>query len=258
MDKIWLDDICQLFNLDFNPVGTSFNSQLNILTKFAIVLSAITSLKKKNTTHLKRTILYITVIMLLYISLQSIAKVISPKVEKPEKPEIEIAETFKNPLENNPVGNPELKSLPLSSPATGPTQSLQIIGPASTSRVLGCSLDAKNWSNSNPEPSDSVSVNISGSTYELSPDIEAALTHNIPMDPSDEFYVANFSRQIYKIADDQNNYASSLYAQGPKQQCKQGSVFAHLGNPYTVYTQACSSDNGYGQSRRSGIYLKND
>lgn len=260
MAKIWIDDICQLFNADFNPIGAPINTQLNILTKFILLFSTATSLKKGNFKQLKRTILYITLVMFLYICLHAILKntpTISPAPK--QVPGIS-TEEFTNAT-GNPVGNPMMKTNPLSSPATGPTQTLEIAGPASTSRILGCSLNTRDWSGMDPEGNtaeSSETVDILGKKYSLSPDIEQALTHNMPMDPSDEFYGPNYSRQIYKIADDQNNYAESLYAQGPEQQCKQGSVFAHLGNPYTVYTQSCSPNNGYGESRRTGIYLKNN
>tara|TARA_X000001036_G_scaffold127399_1_gene120554 strand:- start:8237 stop:9013 length:777 start_codon:yes stop_codon:yes gene_type:complete len=251
-DKLWIDDICQLLSLEFNPIGTPLNTQINIITKMALLISVATSIVKKNSSSLKRTIAFVSVLMLIYIIVNAFAK---PKqVLEVETPFTErTRETFTVDKEN-PVGNPQLSTSPeLSSPATGrPGGSL--VSFEKSSKILGCSLDTDDWDNRRPN-NDDTRENLTNSALVLSPEIEAALTHNIPMDPSDEFYGANFSRQIYKVPDDQGNYASQLYEQGARQHCKQGSVFAHLGNPYTVYTRECTPDNGYGQARRSGLYL---
>lgn len=249
-DKLWIDDICQILSLDFNPIGAPLNTQINIITKLALLVSLASSVIRKNSSSLKRTIAFVCIIMMIYIIVNAFSK---PVVNVPvEVPEEIITERFTVNKEN-PVNNPLLKTSPeLSAPATG-SGSMVVSSVSQPSRILGCSLDTDDWGKSSPT-NDDTRENLSANSMALSPEIEAALTHNIPMDPSDEFYGSNFSRQIYKVPDDQGHYATQLYEQGPNQHCKQGSVFAHLGNPYTVYSRECTADNGYGQARRSGIY----
>ena len=264
-DKIWVDNVYELLTLELNPIGVSSNKQINILTKLSIIVSIAISLSKGNFTTTKRTILLIALIMGLYIIFQTIFQSLcqTKTTETTETSETSAkTETF-TPVEyNNPVKNPQYKTGPPSGPATGPvvltsptgpTDAKPVEGPYNRARVLGCSLNTDDWDLK--EPQGNTSDNLAEMSFNLSPEIEAALTHNIPMDPSDEFYGANFSRQIYKIADDQGNFADSLYSQGNEQNCKQGSVFAHLGNPYSVYTTACSANNNEGQNRRSALYL---
>lgn len=251
-DKLWIDDMCQLLSLEFNPIGVTLNTQINIITKMALIVSLVTSVIRKNSSSLKRTIAFVSVIMMLYIIINSLSKNNTVQ-ELPEAPPTIIKERFTVNKEN-PVSNKLLSTSPeLSSPATGKPSGSLVSSEGST-KILGCSLDTDDWSGNSPQ-NDDTRENLTSNSMALSPEIEAALTHNIPMDPSDEFYGSNFSRQIYKVPDDQGNYASQLYEQGPKQHCKQGSVFSHLGNPYTVYSRECTADNGYGQSRRSGVYL---
>jgi len=242
---LWIDNICELVSLDINPMGKSMNAQINIITKLAVLISVATSITNRNSASLKRTIAFISFLMVIYIIVNS-GEVAEEILEPPT--EDTVIEGFKVDV-HNPMNNRRLTTSPeLSSPATGnPQGSLVSID---NTKILGCSLDTDDWSKKDPSGTET-----SGNSLVLSPEIEAALTHNIPMDPSDEFYGSNFSRQIYKVADDQGNYANELYSQGPAQQCKQGSVFSHLGNPHTVYTKECSRDNGYGQARRSGLYL---
>ena len=250
---LWIDSIYELVSLDMNPVGKTINVQINIITKLALLISAATSITNKNTASLKRTIAFISFLMVVYI-LVNCTKI--PETDTPgstTEPSVALAETFKVDV-HNPMNNRQLSSSPeLSSPATGNPQGSLVTTSIDNAKILGCSLDTDDWSKKTPAGDDTKDA--AGKSLVLSPEIEAALTHNIPMDPSDEFYGSNFSRQIYKVADDQGNYANELYNQGPSQHCKQGSVFAYLGNPYTVYTKECTKDNGYGQSRRSGLYL---
>ncbi len=251
--KLWVDDICQLFTLDINPFGASSNAQINIITKLALLISAIVTSIKRESAPLKRTIIFIALVMGVYILFSGMCA--KNKQANQSPPSGDATERFGHKdTYDNPVGNPELKTAILSSPATGSPSGMVVQTPACPSRILGCSVNTDDWSHKNPDADD---TRVSGGNiaHSISPEIEAALTHNMPLDPSDEFYGSNFSRQVYRIADDQGNYASSLYSQGAEQQCKQGSVFAHLGNPYTVYSQACSGNNGYGQSRRTGLHL---
>ena len=256
--KLWIEDICQLLTPDINPIGVSTNEQINILTKLALVISTCNSCLKKSASSLKRTIVFISFLMFLHIilsanTLGTISEAPVTKLTSSGFKNVSPKEKFDEQL-HNPVGNPVLKTAEvLSSPATGSPSGTLVESPSNPSRILGCSSNTDDWAS---EPVEDFSrSSAADSSLVLSPEIEAALTHNIPMDPSDEFYGANFSRQIYRIADDQGNYANSLYSQGPNQHCKQGSVFAHLGNPHTVYTKACTANNGYGQARRSGLHL---
>ena len=246
-DKLWIDDICELVSLDINPIGKSMNGQLNIITKLALLISIATSISNRNTESLKRTIGFISIIMVLYIFLNS------PFLKEEDPPTQEVIERYAPTINiNNPVNNRELKTNPeLSSPATGYPQGSISHEPY---KILGTSLNTDNWRQKAPGNDDSRNSGADEALI-LSPEIEAALTHNMPLDPSDEFYGTNFSRQIYKVPDDQGNYANQLYEQGPRHSCKQGSVFSYLGNPYTVYSKQCSLDNGYGQARRSGLHL---
>lgn len=253
-DKVWVDNVYELLNLEFNPVGVSTNKQINILTKLSILVSIAISVMKKDFTTIKRTILFIAVIMGFYILFSALCSNNhdTPSTKSTTFPTT--TETFAHLDYNNPVGNPELSTAPYSSPpTTGPTKTTIINGPVNNARVLGCSLNTDDWGRKNPAGNQDVSL--AHDSLVLSPEIEAALTHNIPMDPSDEFYGTNFSRSVYRVADDQSNFADSLYGQGPGQNCKQGSVFAHLGNPYSVYTTACSANNNEGQNRRTGMHL---
>ena len=253
--KLWVDDICQLFTLDINPFGASSNAQINIITKLALLISAIVTSIKRESAPLKRTIIFVALIMGIYIIFSAMCsqKINAVSATIPDT----ATERFGHKEQyDNPVSNPELHTAVLSSPATGSPSGMVVQTPACPSRILGCSVNTDDWLGQDPG-ADDTRKSAGDLAHTLSPEIEAALTHNIPMDPSDEFYGSNFSRQIYRIADDQGNYASSLYSQGPNQDCKQGSVFAHLGNPYTVYSQACSGNNGYGQSRRTGLHLPN-
>jgi len=253
-DKVWVDNVYELLNLEFNPVGVSTNKQINILTKLSILVSLAISVMKKDFTTIKRTILFIAVIMGFYILFSAICNNNEPPTKNTTTTTLTRTEPFTDLDYNNPVGNPELSTAPYSSPpTTGPTKTTTIQGPANKARVLGCSLNTDDWGHKNPEGN--YDTSLAQDSLVLSPEIEAALTHNIPMDPSDEFYGANFSRAIYRVADDQSNFADSLYGQGPGQNCKEGSVFAHLGNPYSVYTTACSANNNEGQNRRSGLHL---
>ena len=250
-DKLWIDDICELFSLDFNPIGTTLNTQINIITKIALAISLATSIVRKNSSSLKRTIAFVSAIMLAYIIVNSLSR---PKKVVEETSFAQPSKELFTVDKENPVSNTLLSTSPvLSGPATG-KPSGTIVRNSSDGKILGCSLDTDDWEKKEVN-GDDTRENLTNTAFTLSPDIEAALTHNIPMDPSDEFYGSNFSRQIYKIPDDQGNYASQLYEQGPRQHCKQGSVFSHLGNPYTVYTRECTANNGYGQARRSGLYL---
>ena len=241
--KLWVDDICQLFTLDINPFGASSNAQINIITKLALLVSAALTTIKRQSAPLKRTIIFIAIVMGVYILFSGMC---AEKMNRGQTENFAHKDNF-----DNPVNNPELKTAVLSGPATGSPSGMVIQTPSCPSRVLGCSVNTDDWSGQDPSADDTRP----STSLAISPEIEAALTHNMPLDPSDEFYGSNFSRQIYRIADDQGNYASSLYSQGPGQDCKQGSVFAHLGNPYTVYSQACSANNGYGQARRTGMHL---
>tara|TARA_B100000902_G_scaffold20515_2_gene24639 strand:+ start:12951 stop:13733 length:783 start_codon:yes stop_codon:yes gene_type:complete len=248
-DKVWVDNIYELLTLEFNPIGVSTNKQINILTKLSILVSVLISVIKQNFTTTKRTVLFIAIIMGFYIFFSGLCNGTQIKPPEQTKPP-STTEPFTEVNYNNPVGNPELSTARYS---TGPTRTQIIEGPTSNARVLGTSINTDDWDSK--EPTGNQYTSLAMDSLQLSPEIEAALTHKMPMDPSDEFYGANFSRQIYRIADDQGNFADSLYGQGPGQSCKQGSVFAHLGKPYSVYTTACSGNNNDGQKRRTGLFL---
>ena len=241
-DKLWIDNICELASLDINPIGRTMNAQINIITKLALMISVATSITNKNSASLKRTIAFISILMVLYIFM-------SGNKTETKTPELESSkETFEPAINiHNPINNRLL--------GTQPSQGFQ--EDFNSVKVLGCPVNSDDWLFKTPAEDDT-RENMSDHALGISPEIEAALTHNIPMDPSDEFYGSNFSRQIYKIPDDQGNHANQLFRQGhgPASYCKQGSAFAHLGNPYTVYTKQCDPNNGYGQARRSGLYLE--
>ena len=45
-DKVWVDNVYELLNLEFNPVGVSTNKQINILTKLSSLVSIAISVMK--------------------------------------------------------------------------------------------------------------------------------------------------------------------------------------------------------------------
>lgn len=72
-----------------------------------------------------------------------------------------------------------------------------------------------------------------------SPDPQKALIGGIPMDASDEIF-GNYDRQFYKVPPRiDEGYSTQMYGNLGKETCKEASIYAHLGEPASMYFANC-------------------